>query len=98
MLGSTAFTGWTKALSNTSRQDIAKVGKDQRVLFFYDVDEAKKEEGGEEIEHPVSSKCVAGASGEQLKKSVAGEAEAETVGDGPGERDGRDGEEGGNAD
>ena len=38
------------------------------------------------------------AAGEELEESVAGKAEAEAVGDGPGERDGGDGEEGGDAD
>ena len=66
-------------------------------LFFHDVDEAQKEEGGEEkVEHPIFAD--AGAAGEELEESIAGEAEAETVGDGPGERDCRDGEEGRDAD
>ena len=61
-------------------------------LFADDVDEAEEEERGEEVEHPV---LAAGAAGEELEEGVAGEAEAEAVGDGPGERDGDDGEEGG---
>src|SRR5437763_14754471 len=68
------------------------------VLGFDDVDETQKKQGGEEIQHPVSSECAAGAAGEQLQKSVAGESEAEAVGDGPGKRDGGDGEEGRDAD
>src|SRR5712691_3779756 len=67
-------------------------------LFFDDVNEAKEKETGEEIEHPVSSECAAGAASEQLEKSVAGEAEAEAVGDGPGEWNGGNGKEGGDGD
>ena len=65
-------------------------------LSFRQVDEAEEEEGGEEVEHPVFAKV--GAAGEELDEGVAGEAEAEAVGDGPGERDGGDGKEGGDAD
>ena len=75
-----------------------KAGKDQRVLFSDDVDEAEEEESGEEIEHPVSSECSSGAAGKELKQRVTGEAEAEAVGDGPGKWDGGDGEERGDAD
>ncbi len=64
-------------------------------LSLRQVDEAEEEEGGEEVEHPV---FFAGATGEELDEGVAGEAEAEAVGDGPSERDGGDGEEGGDAD
>lgn len=39
-----------------------------------------------------------GASGEQLEQSVAGEAEAEAVGDRPAEWDHDEGEEGGDGD
>jgi hypothetical protein len=64
------------------------------MLVFGEVEEAEEEEGGEEVEHPVSAEGVAGATGEELEEGVAGEAEAEAVGDGPGERDGDYGEEG----
>ena len=67
-----------------------------RILFSDDVEEAEKEEGGEEVEHPVAAKI--GTAGEELEESVAGEAEAEAIGDGPGEWNGGDGEEGGDAD
>ena len=63
-------------------------------LFANEIDETKKEEGSEEIEHPIAA---AGAACEELKKSITGEAEAEAVSDGPREGDGRDGEEGGDA-
>ena len=48
-------------------------------LFADEQNEAEEEEGGEEVEHPV---LAAGTAGEELDESVAGEAEAETVGDG----------------
>src|ERR1700729_1381556 len=67
-----------------------------RALGADDVDEAEEEEGGEEVEHPVFAKV--GAAGEELKERIAGETEAEAIGDGPGERDGGDGEEGGDGD
>src|SRR5580704_9349159 len=60
-----------------------------------DVDETQEEEGCQYIEHPVLAAC---ATGEQLQRGVAGEAEAEAVSDRPGERDGRDGKEGRDAD
>src|SRR5580704_9035988 len=84
--------------SDSEHSEYAGVMADRRASFFNDVDEAEKEEGGEEIEHPVSSECAAGATSNELEESVAGEAEAEAVGDGPGERDGGDDEEGGDAD
>src|ERR1700677_3621735 len=64
-------------------------------LVFGDVDEAEEEESGEEVEHPV---FLFGAAGDELEESVAGEAEAEACGDGPGEGDGCYGEEGGDGD
>ncbi len=65
------------------------------LLFSDKEDETEEEEGGQEVEHPI---LTASAAGEELEESVAGETEAEAVGDGPGERDGGDGEEGGDAD
>ena len=60
-----------------------------------EVDEAEEEEGGEEVEHPV---LAAGSAGEEFERGVGGEAEAEAVGDGPGEWDGDQGEKGGDGD
>lgn len=50
-------------------------------LFANEIDETKKEEGSEEIEHPIAA---ASAACEELKESITGEAEAEAVSDGPG--------------
>ena len=41
---------------------------------------------------------MAGTTAEELESSVAGEAEAQAVGDGPCQRDGGDGQEGGDGD
>ena len=79
--------GWPKNVRHTSG-----------ILFFDDVDEAEEKEGGEEVEHPVSAEGMASATREELEDGIAGEAEAEAVGDGPGEWDGCDGKEGGDAD
>jgi hypothetical protein len=49
-------------------------------LSLGEVDEAEDEEGGQEVEHPVF--CF-GAAGDELDEGVAGEAEAQAVGDGP---------------
>src|ERR1700679_269624 len=59
-------------------------------LFPNYVDEPEEEEGGEDVEHPV---FALGAAGEKLDQGVTGQTEAEAVGDGPCQRDGRDGEE-----
>jgi hypothetical protein len=45
----------------------------RQLLFADEVDEAQEKEGCKEVEHPA---LTAGAPGEELKKSVAGEAEA----------------------
>jgi hypothetical protein len=44
----------------------------QRTLCFDEVDKAEEEEGGEEIEHPISSEGAASAAGEELEEGVAG--------------------------
>ena len=56
-----------------------------------EIEKTQKKEAGEEVEHPV---FAFGATGEELERGVAGKAEAEAVGDGPGEWDGDNGEEG----
>ncbi len=60
-----------------------------RCLAFVEKDESKEKKRGQKIQHPVGTP---GASGEQFDKGVAGEAEAESVGDGPGQGDCRYGQ------
>src|ERR1044072_3936044 len=58
-------------------------------------DEAGDEEGGEDEEQPV---VLADLAAQQLDQRVGGDAEGEAVGDREGQRDQRDGEEGGDRD
>ena len=62
------------------------------------IDETEEKQSCEDVEHPVLAEGVAGTTGEELEESVAGEAEAQTVGDGPGQGDRGDREEGGDGD
>ena len=64
-------------------------------LFADDIDKAEEKQGCEEVEHPVLAKGVAGTTSEELEKSIAGETEAQTIGDGPCKGDGRDRQESG---
>src|ERR1700733_2326716 len=67
-------------------------------VFRDDIDEAEQKEGSQEIKHPVFSEGMSHTAGKELDERVTGETEAETVGNRPRERNGCDGEEGGNAD
>src|SRR5215469_2171053 len=51
------------------------------LLCVCDVEEAEEEEDCEDVEHPVLFESVARLSGEDSQEGVAGEAEAEAVGD-----------------
>lgn len=65
------------------------------VSVLGDVEEAKHEESCQQVEHPV---LALKAAGEELQSGVAGEAEAEAVGDGVSEWDRHQCEEGGDGD